>query len=188
MRLVLIFVTVAFASAAGAQEIRYNYVQGSYGQVDLDDGGLEFDGDGFGIKGSFAINERLFAFGEYQTADMDLSIDFALSELALGYHTSLSPSLDIFASVGYVNIDADSFFFSSNDDGVSIGLGLRGAISETIELYGGLNYVDVDDSYDETRVTAGFDFRVTKSIGVGLRATLWDNLNIFQLNARLYFK
>ena len=188
LRSVLITLTVAFSVSVNAQEINYNYVQGSYGQIDIDYGGLEFDGDGPGISASLALGESFFIFGDYQTADMDLDIDFNLSELAVGYHTDISPNLDVYANVGYVRIKADSFFFSSNDDGVSVGLGVRGVVSQSVELFGGINYMDFDDPYDETRVHAGFEFSVTDNIGVGLKAILWDNLNIFQINARLYFK
>ena len=48
--------------------------------------------------------------------------------------------------------------------------------------------MDLDDPYSETRVNAGFELGVTENIGVGLKAILWDNLNIFQISARLYFK
>jgi hypothetical protein len=188
LRSVLITLAVAFSASASAQGVNYNYVQGSYGQVDLDGFSRVLEGDGPGISASFAIDESFHIYGEYQTADLGGSVNFNLTELGVGYHTDISSNLDVYAIVGYVRIGADAGFFSSNDDGVSVGLGLRGAVSEAVELFGGLDYVDFDDPFSETRANAGFELSLTKNIGVGLKAIFWDDVNIFQINARLYFE
>jgi hypothetical protein len=190
LRSVLITLAIAFSASANAQKVDYSYVQGSYGRVDFDALGRSLEGDGPGISASFAIGESFHIYGEYQTADLGLSVNFNLTELGAGYHTDITHSLYVYANVGHVAIGADAGggTFSANDDGVSVGIGLRAAVSETVELFGGLDYVDLDDPYSETRVNAGFELGVTENIGVGLKAIFWDNLNIFQISARLYFK
>lgn len=189
LRSILLIILVAFSASVGAQGLNYNYVQGSYGRVDLDDVGIDVDGDGLGISAMFAIDENFHVFGEYQTADMDFGVDLNLMELGVGYHTNISPNLDLYANLGYVNIEVDaSGFGSADDDGFSIGVGLRGAVSEAVELFGGLDYVDFDEGDGETRANAGFMLSLTDQLGVGLKATLWDDVNIFQLNGRWYFQ
>jgi len=149
LRSVLMVILFAFSASVGAQGTNFNYVQGSYGRVDLDDAVVDVDGDGLGVSASLEIDENFHVFGEYQTADIDFGVDLTL---------------------------------------MSIGIGLRGAVSEAVELYGGLDYIDFDDSDSETRANAGFILSLTETLGVGLRATLWDDVNVFQINARLYFE
>jgi len=185
LRSVIIIALVAFSATVSAQGLNYNYVQGSYGRVDLDGPGLDVDGDGFGLSASFAIDDNFHVFGEYQTADFNFGADLDLLELGAGYHTNISPNLDVYANLGYMEFDTN---VGGDDDALFIGLGLRGAVSEAVELYGGLDYVDFDNSDSETRATAGFMLALTDVFGVGLKASFWDDVNIFQLNARMYFE
>jgi hypothetical protein len=48
-RSILLIVLLVFSATAAAQELSYNYVQGAYGSVDLDDSSFSSDGDGLGI-------------------------------------------------------------------------------------------------------------------------------------------
>lgn len=185
LRSVLITLLVAFSASVSAQGINYNYVQGSYGRVDLDGVGFDVDGDGFGLSASFAIDENFHVFGEYQTADFDSGGDLDLMEFGVGYHTDISPDLDVYANLGYIDFDTN---VGGGDDGFMVGLGLRGAVSEAVELFGGLDYIDFDNSDSETRANAGFILGLTEAFGVGLKATFWDDVNIYQLNARYYFE
>ncbi|MGI9260745.1 MAG: outer membrane beta-barrel protein [Woeseiaceae bacterium] len=187
LRSVLMVILVAFSATVGAQGTNFNYVQGSYGRVDLDDSALDVDGDGLGVSASLEIDENFHVFGEYQTADIDFGVDLTIMELGVGYHTNISPHMDVYANLGYVDIEADAGIGSADDSGFSIGIGLRGSVSEAVELYGGLDYIDFDDSDSETRANAGFILSLTETLGVGLRAILWDDVNVFQVNARLYF-
>ena len=185
LRSVLITLLVAVSASAGAQGIDYDYVQGSYGRVDLDSVGLDVDGDGFGLSASFSIDENFHVFGEYQTADFNFGADLDLMELGVGYHTDISPNLGVYANLGYVDLETN---VGGGDDGFSAGLGLRGAVSDAVELYGGLDYIDFDNSDSETRSTAGFILALTQRFGLGLKASFWDDVNIYQVNARLYFE
>ena len=67
-------------------------------------------------------------------------------------------------------------------------MGLRGAVSEAVELYGGLDYIDFDEADGETRANAGSLLALNERLGVGIEANLWDDVNIFQLHARYYFE
>ena len=188
LRSVLVVILVAFSASVSAQGSNYNYLQGSYGRVDLDDSVLDVDGDGLGLSGSFEIDENFHIFGEYQTAEMNFGIDLEIMEIGVGYHTNVSPNMDVYANLAYIDIEADAGIGSADDSGFSLGIGLRGAVSEAVELYGGLDYIDFDESDSETRANAGFLLSLTETLGVGLKATLWDDVNVFQVNARLYFE
>jgi len=185
MRSIFVLFLVAFSASVSAQGLNYNFVQGSYGRVDLDGPGFDVDGDGFGLSASFAIDDNFHVFGEYQTADFNFGAELNLLELGAGYHTDVSPNMDVYANLGYLEFDTNG---GADDDAFSIGLGLRGAVSEAVELYGGLDYIDFDNSDGETRANAGFNLALTDVFGVGLKASFWDDVNIFQLNARMYFE
>ena len=185
MRSILAILLIAFSVSVNAQGHNYNYVQGSYGRVDLDVPGLDVDGDGFGFAASFAIDENFHIFGSYQTADFNFGVDLDLMEFGAGYHTDISPNLDVYANLGYLEFDAGG---GSDEDAFTIGLGLRGYVSDAVELYGGLDYVDFDDSDSETRANAGFMMGLTENLGVGIEASFWDDVNIYLLSARYYFE
>jgi len=187
MRSILAILFFSFSVSVSAQGVNYDYIQGSYGEMDLDPGG--FDGDGFGLSASFGVADNFHLFGEYQTADIGFGVDLNLLELGGGYHTEISPNLNMYANLGYINVELDGGGLGGGDqDGLFVGLGLRGMVSDDVELYGGLDYIDFDESGGEVRSTAGFMFTLTDSVGVGLKASLWDDINIYQLNVRLYFQ
>jgi hypothetical protein len=204
LRSVLLMFLVAFSVSVNAQGVNYNYVQGSYGLVNLDGPGLDVDGDGFGLSASFAIDENFHVFGEYQSADSSFVGDLDLMEFGVGYHTNISPNMDVYANLGYLEFETygggggggcpigvactSSGGGAGDNDALAVGLGLRGAVSEAVELFGGIDYIEFDDSHNETRANAGFVLRLTEKLGVGLKATFWDDVNIYQFNARFYFE
>ena len=203
LRSILVTLLIVLSTSVNAQGINYNYVQGSYGRVDLDGPLFDVDGEGFGLSASFAIDENFYVFGEYQAADSDFVGDLDLMELGVGYHTDISPNMDVYANLGYlefetygggggggcpIGVACTSGGGAGDNDALAVGLGLRGAVSEAVELFGGIDYIEFDDSHNETRANAGFVLRLTEKMGVGLKATFWDDVNIYQFNARFYFE
>lgn len=185
LRSTLLILLVAFSASANAQGSNYSYVQGSYGRVDLDGSGFDVDGEGLGISASFALDTNFHVYGEYQNAGFDPGGDLDMMELGIGYHTNVSPRMDLYANLGYLDFDAGG---GAGDDGFSVGLGVRGAVSDAVELFGGLDYIDFDRSDGETRANAGFMLSLTRELALGLKASFWDDVNIFQMNARWYFE
>lgn len=195
---VLVFVSLVVASfAADAQYRRqqpasltsYTYVEGSFGRIDLDDTSLDVDGDGPGIAVSFSVNENFHVFGQFLTADANFGVDVDILEFGGGYHNDISRYLNVYGNVGFLKLEAAANLIGrADEDGLFGGIGVRGMVSEAVELYGGLDYIDFDNSDGQTRSTAGFHLSLTESFGVGLKAIFWDDVNIFQVNARVYFE
>lgn len=186
-RSILLIFLVVFSASVGAQGLSYDYVQGSYGSIDLDDSVIDVDGTGFGISGSMRINENFHVTGEYQTADMDFGIDLSLFEAKLGYNTNISKSLDLIAHIGYIRADIDASGLGADDDGFLIGGGVRAAVSSIAELNGGIDYIDFEDGDGEMRANASFFIGLTEELSVGLRASFWDDVNVYTINLRLDF-
>ena len=188
-RSILCIILAVFSTSAAAQGLSYNYFQGSYGRVDLDDSSFSADGDGFGISGSYAFNEDFHLSGEYQTAETDFGVDLSLLEINLGYHATVSENLDLIAQVGYLKVDVDaSGIISADDDALLIGGGVRAALADNVELSGGIDYIDFDAGDGEMRANASFLVGLTDELAVGLKATFWDDVNIYQISLRLNFE
>ena len=187
-RSALTLVLIAFSASIGAEELNYTYLQGNFGQVDVDEPGINVDGDGYGIAGSFGLTENFHLFGEYQTAGLDFDVDLNLLEAGLGYNTAISDNLDVITRLEYLNVEVDARGIPSSDEnGYGIGVGLRARVSSMIELHGGIDYIDLSDSDGETRANAGFLLNLTETFSVGVKGTRWEDVHVFQLSARLHF-
>ena len=187
-RSILLIFLVVFSASVGAQALSYDYLQASYGTASIDDPVLNIDGDGFAISGSFAFSNDFYVSAEYQTIGMDFGVDLNVLEAAFGYHTSLSENLDFTAQLGFLNAEVEASGFGSvDDDGLLAGIGLRAAVTDRVELYGGLDYIDFD-SDGETRFNAGFLFGITDTITAGAKASIWDDIDVYQLNVRFDFE
>lgn len=183
LRSALFISLLAFAATAGAQDFGYTYAQASYGSVSVDTGIGDIDGDGLGVSGSYGFHPEFYVAGEYQTADLDLGVELDVLELAVGWHTPLSDQLDFTAEFGFVNAEMGT----SDDDGFMIGAGLRGALTDAVELNGGIDYIDTE-FLDETRLEAGFLYSLTDQMTVGAEASFWDDITVYQLNLRFDFE
>jgi hypothetical protein len=181
------FLLLMFLSAgATAQDLNYTFAEVGYGRVDIDNPNV--DGDGFGIGGSFAIADEFFLFGDYSMANLDFNVDFTAFDLGVGFHTPLADAVDVVATLSYEYQEADvSGFGSVDDNGYGLGVGLRALVSPQVELHGGLQYVDLNDSGSDTSFGAGFRFNINEMFAVGLEGNWGDDIKTYTLTGRLYF-
>ena len=186
-RSILIAGLMSLSAIAGAQGLDYNYIQGSYSQVEFDD--IDVDGDGFGIGASFGISDRFAVFGSYSTADLDFDVEVNSFDVGLAFHAPISDSVDVVTSVSYVSVDVElQGFGSADDDGFGLGVGLRAMAAPALEIMGGISYVDFGDGGgDDTTFGAGFLYSFTDIFAVGLSGNWGDDTSSYGLNARVYF-
>jgi hypothetical protein len=188
--LILFFVLLqAVSSPALAQRQRpsfdYTYLEASYSKVDYDN--FNSDGDGLGLKASFALSSHFHVFGGYAGQDIDSSIDANGWIAGVGINQSLSRLLDVVVRVSYQTSEVDAPGIGPVDnDGYGIGAGVRVGANEWIELFGGLNYVDLD-SGNETTLDAGFLLNISRAFAIGVSGQWDDDVSILSLNGRLYF-
>ncbi len=187
-RIFLILAAATLAAPAMADGLSYNYLEGGYQRIDLDDDVFDIDGDGFGIGGSFELGRNAFMFASYGTADFDFGIDLDELSAGVGYHVPVGTNTDFVASIAYVRAEADASGFGSVDDsGIGASIGLRSMVTDTVEVFGNINYVDLDDSGDETSFTGGAWFNVTDTFALGVSAGFGDDTTTYGAGARLYF-
>lgn len=186
LRSSLVFLLLTFSAAANAEGFDYNYLSLSYGNIEFDD--VNVDGDGFGLAGSYAINQDFHVFAGYQAVGLDFGIDATTLGAGIGYHTGLSPVVDLVASLSYQYIELDAPGGGGVDDnGLGLGVGLRFAASDEVELNAGINYVDFSDSGNDTGFGIGGLYSFTDAFALGLGAEWSDDVSSYTVSGRFYF-
>ena len=174
------------AIPAFAGDLRYTYLEVGYQDIELDD--FNVDGDGFGLRGSFALTENWFMVVGYQAADFDFGADFDHAYLGAGYRTPINDRVDLFGSVSYLTADVSADGFNSIDeDGFGLTVGVRGLVTDQFELAGSFGYSDLGDGVDGTAISAGALYSFTDVFALGIEIELDEDLTAFGIGARLYF-
>ena len=113
---------------------------------------------------------------------------FLTAFAAILAHSNYAPVVDMIARVSYESVEIDVPGFGSADDsGFGLGLGLRFAASEQLELNAGINYVDLGDSGDDTGFEAGGLYSFTDAFALGLSGSWGDNVSAYSVTGRFYF-
>lgn len=186
LRSIMAVTLLVLGTSASAEEFDYNFFELGYGNIEFDD--VNVDGDGFGLAGSYAINPQFHVFAGYQAAGLDFGIDATTFGAGLGWHNSLTPVVDLVASVSYEYVELDAPGGGSADDnGLGLGLGLRFAASELLELNAGINYVDFSDSGDDTGFGIGGLYSFTEAFSLGLSGNWSDDASSYTISGRFYF-
>jgi hypothetical protein len=180
---------LAFPAFAG--DISYNYVELGYQKIDIDDPGIgeDVDGDGFGANGSFEMGDSWFFRIGYSQADFDFGIDLDEASAGLGWHTTMSNNADIYALIQYVRAEASISGFpgSVDEDGVGAEIGVRGMVSDKVELAGSIAYVDLGDAGDGTSFGAQVLYSFTENFAAGLFLDLEEDATGYGAGVRFYW-
>lgn len=178
------------ALPAFADDISYNYMELGYQKIDIDDPGLGFDvdGDGFGVAGSFEVGESLFVGLSYSQADFDFGIDLDQMAAGLGWHTTLSNNSDFYALLQYVRAEASlSGFPSVDEDGIGATIGVRGMVTDSLELAGSLGYVDLGDAGDGTTFGVQLLYSFTENFAAGVFLDIEEDATGYGAGVRFYW-
>lgn len=179
--------------AALAEQPSYNFVEGGYLRVNLDD--IDIDPDGIYLKGNFALGDSVFFRGGYikveeEISDFFGSVDVEVQELqlGLGYRMPMGVNSSWYVAVDYLTGEIEIEFFGDADtDGFQLATGARGYVSEKVELYGELGYVDVEGE-NGLAASVGGIFHLTRQFGLTLEAGLDDDSNTsIAIGGRLTF-
>ena len=79
-----------------------------------------------------------------------------------------------------------SGFGSEDEDGFGATIGMRGMVSDQVELFGTLSYVDLGDD-DGTAIGGGALYSFTDTFALGANVEFDDDVTIYGVSARLYF-
>jgi hypothetical protein len=179
---------LGLAGPAVAHDFSYSFVELGWMQSEIDD--LDADGDGFGIRGSMEFTPALHGFVSYSDQDFDfagLTATGETLEIGVGYAWSLSQNIDVVGRVLYSDVSVEAAGVSADDSGIGIGGYLRGAPTDRLELTGGIDLIDYDESGSDTAFGVGALFHFTKMFSGGLSMTFNDDGTQYMLGGRMNF-
>lgn len=181
--LVLALTVPAFADAPS-----YSLVNGNFQSVELDTGGVDVDGDGFGFSGSYAVADNWHIGGGYSSVGFDFGIDLNRLAFGGGYHTNISENTSFFADLSWVNweVDTGALLGSVDDDGYGFSIGVRSNVTENVELAGNVTLVDFGDGGDSTSI-GGAAWYHFESFAIGVTADFDEDFNSYGIGGRFYF-
>lgn len=185
---VLLASTLLVCGVAQA-EMGYTYAEAGFGSTELDlGGGTEVDGDGFLLGGSIAVTGKAHVFADFSTADMDFDVDLTRYKVGFGLNHGLSDRVDLVGRVAWVKFDVETPIGDADEDGYGIDLGLRGQVSDTFELEGGIEYIDLGSSGgDDTSFVAQGRYSFTEQFSLGGQVEVGDDFTVYGILARLNF-
>ena len=173
------------ATRPTSSQFNYSYVELGYDETEFQVGNADIDGDGLTLSGSFEINDDWHAFASYGNADLDFGIDVDTWVLGAGYAFPLRQDVDLYGRVLYLKVDADVGALAADEDGLGLQFRIRALVTDELELEGGIQYVDIEDSDTSLQVGARYHFTETFSAGVGL--TVAGDADGIGINARYSF-
>lgn len=175
------------AGAASAAELDYNYGELRYVDTELDAGPFDADGDGFEIGGSLELAQSVHIFGSYQTLDFGSGVDVSAFEVGGGYAVPLNNGADLVGRLSYIDGEIDAGPGDFDDSGFGFSAGFRNMFHPQIEGRAFINYVDLDESGDETSIELAGDYFLNDEIALGASLELGDDVTAWTLGARWFF-
>ena len=171
--------------AVQAGDFSYSYAEAGWARVDID--GISESFDGFMLRGSLAVSDSFFLSADY--VDVGSSgVDYQQYSLGFGGHYPLSDVLDLTGRVAWVKAEASGFGFSTDDDGYSVGAGLRGRLGERFELEGSLAYVDFGgNSSSDTVATVAGRYFFNDMFAIGAEYNSFEDAKIWGVGFRVNF-
>ena len=186
----LSIVVLLSVSPAFAGDLSYNFVEIGYqkAEFDYDFGGSSVDGDGYGISGSFEVGDSWFITASYGTLDFDFGVDLDQLSVGGGFYMNLSERVDFFAVVSYIRAEVSaSGFGSADEDGYGVAVGMRGLVTDKVEVSGSISYADLGSGADGTAIGVEGLYSFTDNFALGLGIQTDDDITMYGVNGRLYF-
>lgn len=173
---------------AAADGLSYSYVDAAYISTDVDN--FDENVDGFALRASVELANRVFAFGGYtdqSTSILGSDLDVKGYNLGVGYAWPMSGTTDLYGKVGYVRAEADFAGLNANDDGYALGVGVRSRVVDQLELEGSINYTDLSDSGDDTTLGLGARWYFTQQFAVGVEGEFGNDARTYGIGVRWTF-
>jgi len=175
-RILALAVAVALGApvAAGAQDISFNYLEGGYINVDVDQSerfteegstfSIETDSGGGGfIGGAWEFWENMHLFGEYSSASQDIEFrdgidtvggdfDVVRWRVGVGYAYPFSPTASFYGRLSFDNAEFKDVRVAgfdvgadADDDGIGGEVGMIWAATPMFHLQGYVRYTSVGE-------------------------------------------
>ncbi|MEO6080610.1 MAG: hypothetical protein ABIQ86_12620 [Steroidobacteraceae bacterium] len=159
----------AAGSAAAADGLSYNLLEGGYSYTDIK--GTSGHGNTLWVGGSHALGSNLYGFGNLASLDYSGGGNAKYLNLGVGYHGAISSAVDFTSGLSIEFVDYKG---GGSDTGAGLSVGLRGKASDSLELMGGVKYVDWGGS-DGIEFSVGSRYYFTPAFAAGLDLSMDDD-------------
>jgi len=169
-------VLMLLSPAAMATELPYSFVQGSWASVEPDAGE---DGTGPMLNVSWGLTDLVHLVGSYEDVDFDPA-EMTMWQVGAGVHRSMSQGFDLFGEATYVDAEIDVPLGGTvSDDGYALCGGARKKLTESWEINGGIEHIDVGNDDDTLLgVNALYNLKDRYALGAGYKMGDSDTLHV----------
>ena len=182
---------VSWSALAADSPLSYSNAGIGYMTGDIAD----VDFSGFGVYGSYALNDSFFVIGDYTSISSDDSFDFGFGvddieatqiNVGFGFHTPISDATDFVATLSYADAEVEFFDLTEDGNGYIMSAGVRAKPTQEIELQAFLNYADIEDG-SETGYLLGARYFTMPTLSLGLNYGSSDDFDSFSFDVRVDF-
>ncbi len=179
--------SITFQAQAQVQTLSYSFVELGYNDTTLDFNGSDVDGDGFYGAASYEVSNSIFIGASIGSLSYDFDIDQDVFELGIGAHTPLSRQTDLYGTVSYLDAEVSQRILGTTDDsGYALAVGIRHLLTDTLEISGAINYVDIFND-DSTGLNLEARYYFGDVISTALAYATTDNADGLSLSIRINF-
>ncbi|HET6630495.1 MAG TPA: hypothetical protein VFG91_12030 [Woeseiaceae bacterium] len=184
--LVLFLAPSAAFAQADSTDIRYSWIQLAHVMTATD---ADLDSSGWNFQAAFAVRDHIHLFADTESAELD---DFEQvtgreTTLGIGANFDLVERFSVFGRAGWYDVSADDGATTAEDDGIRAIAGVRFVPLPGYELRGGVDYIDLDLSGDDTAGFAAADIFLADGIALTGEVLFFDDGESYTVGARLYF-
>lgn len=160
---------IAGFNTAYAEEFSYNYFEGGLNHHKDEEISAAFE-----LKASRDLGNQFNAVAGLSSTNFKMySSDILVNQYAigLGYHTALTPKLDLTTELAFLYIDATipSYSYSPiiSDTGAIATVGMRYKVTEQLEAHANIEFTELDSTTSKEATVGGL-FKITDNILGGI--------------------
>lgn len=188
--LLVLFLAPSTALAqADSTDIRYSWLQLGHVMTTTEVAGEDLDFSGWNFQAAFAVRDHIHLFADTESTEFDdlEQVTGRETTLGIGLNFDLLERLSLFGRAGYYDVRADDGVNSVEDDGIRAIAGVRFVPLPGYELRGGVDYVDLDLSGDDTGAFAAADIFLAEGFALTGEVLFYEDTESYTVGARFYF-
>ncbi len=174
-------VSVAAAQQQTDRPLSYDFAYASLAVTELDSGGLEGGG-------SFTVAPNFHVFAAYQDWELNDNVDRSILQVGAGYHWDIANNLDLVVALAFADSELDTPGPGKiDDDGLILSAGLRGWLTNAVELSGMISLDDSLGSDSDTVLELGGDYHLNSQFSLGGRVRIDEDETTLFVGGRFHF-
>jgi lipopolysaccharide assembly outer membrane protein LptD (OstA) len=191
--LILAPLAIALPFAASARDSlgSYAYIEGGFKRLSIDSEVVDnFDFDGAYLRGSAELSDNLSLHGGLawsQSSDLPVDVDALEAEIGLGYRYNFADNVDLIADATYQRQEFDDGSDKDARNNTRIGIGVRGALTNSLEGWVKANYVDGGAYEGDVVGTLGVHVVLSQTWGLVGEVDAGGDVSRFNLGVRASF-